>query len=51
MRNLQGQGRVFEEEDCIYFDSGVEHSGVATGENGCKCFFGYIFSGLEYFLC
>jgi hypothetical protein len=38
MRNLQGQGRVFEKGDCIYFDSDVEHSGVATGENGCKCF-------------
>ena len=29
---------VVEEGDCIYFNSNIEHSAAALGENECKCF-------------
>lgn len=32
-----GREIILEEGDCIYFDSGIEHSGAAMGPNECKC--------------
>jgi transcriptional regulator with XRE-family HTH domain len=28
---------ILEEGDCIYFDSGIEHSAAVIGPNDCKC--------------
>jgi transcriptional regulator with XRE-family HTH domain len=28
---------ILQEGDCIYFDSGIEHSSVVIGPNDCKC--------------
>jgi mannose-6-phosphate isomerase-like protein (cupin superfamily) len=28
---------VVEAGDCIYFDSGIEHTGAAIGDEVCKC--------------